>query len=43
MWGLRIVGGAMKEGEGSNVAVYWEDLCKEVGRVDEAREEYKAE
>ena len=25
------------------MAVYREDFCKEVGRVDEAREEYKAE
>ena len=25
------------------MAVYREDLCKEIGRVDEAREEYKAE
>ena len=36
MCGLRIVGVAMKEGEGSNVTVYREDLGKEVGRVDEA-------
>ncbi len=34
MWGLRTVGGAMKEGEGSNVVVYREDFGKEVGRVD---------
>ena len=31
---MRIVGGAMKEGEGSNVAVYREDFGEEVGRVD---------
>ena len=41
--GLRIVGGAMKEGKGGNVTVYRKDLGKEVGRVDEAREECKAE
>ena len=34
VWGLRIVGGAMKEGEGGNVAVYREDFGKEIGRVD---------
>ena len=34
VWGLRIVGGAMKEGEGSNVTVYREDLGEEVRRVD---------
>ncbi len=31
---MRIVGGAMMEGEDSNVTVYREDLGKEVGRVD---------
>ncbi len=31
---MGIVGGAMKEGKGSNVTVYREDLGKEVGRVD---------
>jgi hypothetical protein len=43
VWGLRIVGGAMKEGVGGNVTVYREDFGKEIGRVDEAGEEYKAE
>ncbi len=43
VWGLRIVGGAVKEGEGGNVTVYREDFGKEVGRVDEAGDKYKAE
>jgi hypothetical protein len=43
VWGLRIVGGAVKEGEGGNVTVYREEFGKEVGRVDEAGDKYKAE
>ncbi len=43
VWGLRIVGGAVKEGKGGNVTVYREDFSKEIGGVDEAGEEYKAE
>jgi hypothetical protein len=44
VWGLRVVGGAMKEGgKGGNVAIYREDFSEEVGGVDEAGEEYKAE
>ncbi len=43
MWGLWIVGGAVKEGEGGNVTVYREDFSKEIGRVDEAGEIYKSE
>ncbi len=39
VWGLRIVGGAVKEGEGGNVAIYRENFSKEVGGVDEAGEE----
>jgi hypothetical protein len=34
VWGLRIVGGVMKEGEGGNVTVYRKDFGKEIGRVD---------
>ncbi len=41
--GLRIVGGAVKEGVDGNVAVYREDFGEEVGGVDEAGDEYKAE
>ena len=36
VWGLGIVGGAVKEGESGNVTVYREDFGKEVERVDEA-------
>ncbi len=44
MWGLWIVGGAMKEGKGDNVATYRENFSEEVGGVNEAGEEYnKAE
>ena len=43
VWGLGIVGGAVKEGEGGNVTVYREDFGKEVGRVDEAGDKYKTE
>jgi hypothetical protein len=43
VWGLRIVGGAVKEGEGGNVTVYKENFGKEVGRVDEAGDKYKTE
>ena len=42
VWGLRIVGGAMKEGKGGNVAMYREDFSEEIGGVDEAGEENKA-
>jgi hypothetical protein len=41
--GLRIVGGAMKQGKGGNVAIYREDFSEEVGGVDEAGEEDKVE
>jgi hypothetical protein len=41
VWGLRIVGGAMKEGKGGNVAIYRENFSEEVGGVNEAGEEYK--
>ncbi len=41
--GLRIIGGAMKEGKGGNVAIYREDFSEESGGVDEAGEEDKAE
>ncbi len=34
---------AMKEGEGSKVTVYGKYFGKEVGGVDEAGKEYKAE
>ncbi len=43
VWGLGIVGGVVKEGEGGNVTVYREDFSKEIGRVDEAGKKYKAE
>ncbi len=41
VWGLRIVGGAVKEGEGGNVTIYREDFSEKVGvgGVDEAGEE----
>ena len=41
--GLRIVGGAVKEGKGGYVAVDGKDLGEKVGGVDEAGEEDKAE
>ena len=34
--GLRIVGSAMKEGKGGNVAIDREDFSKKIGGVDEA-------
>ena len=43
VWGLRVVGGAVKEGKGGYVAVDGKDLGEEVGGVDEAWEEDKAE
>ncbi len=33
----------MKEWKGGNVAIYREDFSEEIGGVDEAGEEYKAE
>ena len=42
VWGLRIVGSAVKEGKGGYVAVDGKDLGEEVGGVDEAGEENKA-
>jgi hypothetical protein len=33
VWGLRIVGGAVKEGEGGNVTIYREDFGEKVGGV----------
>ena len=41
--GLRIVGSAMKEGKGGNVAIDREDFSEEIGGVDEAGEKDKAE
>ena len=41
--GLRIVGSAMKEGKGGNVAIDREDFREEIGGVDEAGEKDKAE
>ena len=41
--GLRIVGGAMKERKGGNVAIDREDFREEIGGVDEAGEKDKAE
>jgi hypothetical protein len=43
VWRLRVVGGAVKEGKGGYVAVDGKDLGEEVGGVDEAGEEDKAE
>ena len=43
VWGLRMIGGAVKEGKGGYVAVDGKDLGEEVGGVDEAGEEDKAE
>ena len=43
VWRLRIVGGAMKEGKGGNVASDREDFGEKIGGVDEAGEEDKAE
>ncbi len=42
VWRLRMIGGVVKEGKGSYVAVDGKDLGEEVGGVDEAREEDKA-
>ena len=36
VWGLRVVGGAVKEGKGGYVAVDGKDLGEEIGGVDEA-------
>ena len=41
--GFRIVGGAMKEGKGGNMAIDREDFSEEIGGVDEAGEEDKVE
>jgi hypothetical protein len=43
VWGLRMVGGAVKEGEGGYVAVDGKDFGEEIGGVDQAGEEDKAE
>jgi hypothetical protein len=43
VWGLRLVGGAVKEGEGGYVAVDGKDFGEEIGGVDQAGEEDKAE
>ncbi len=43
MWGLRMIGVAVKEREGGNVTVDWKDFGEEVGRVNEARKEDKTE
>ena len=32
VWSLRIVGGAMKEGKGGNVAIYRADFSEEINR-----------
>ena len=42
VWGLRMIGSAVKEGKGGYVVVDGEDLGEEVGGVDEAGEEDKA-
>ncbi len=41
--GLGIVGGAMKEGKGGNVAIDREDFSEKIGGIDEAGEKDKAE
>ncbi len=43
VWGLKIVGGAVKEGKSGNVVVDGKDFGEEVGGVDQAGEEDKAE
>jgi hypothetical protein len=43
VWGLRVVGGAVKEGEDGYVAVDGKDLGEEIGGVDRAGEEDMAE
>ena len=43
VWGLRMIGGAVKEGKGGYVAVDGEDFGEEVGGVDQAGEEDKTE
>ncbi len=40
--GLRIIGGAMKEGKGGNMAIDREDFSEEIGGVDEAGKKDKA-
>ena len=42
VWGLRVIGGAVKEGKGGYVAVDGKDLGEKIGGVDEAGEEDKA-
>ncbi len=43
VWGLRVIGSAVKEGGGGgNVAVDGKEFGEEVGRVDEAGKEDKA-
>ena len=43
VWGLRMIGGAVKEGKGGQVAVDGKDFGEEIGGVDEAGKEDKAE
>jgi hypothetical protein len=43
VWGLRMVGGAIKEGEGGYVAVDGKDFGEEIGGFYQAGEEDKAE
>jgi hypothetical protein len=43
VWGWRMIGCAVKEGEGCNVAVDGKDFGEEIGGVDDAGKEDKAE
>jgi hypothetical protein len=43
MWGLRMIGGAVKEREGGNEMVDGKDFGEEVGGVNEAGKEDKME
>ena len=42
VWGLRMIGSAVKEGKGGYVVVDGKDFGEEVGGADEAGEEDKA-
>ncbi len=41
VWGLRMIGGAVKEREGGDVKVYRQDFSEEVCGFDKARKEDK--
>jgi hypothetical protein len=43
VWGLRMIGGAVKEREGDNVTVDGKDFGEEVGGVNKAGKEDKTE